>query len=326
MLKHYILGGGTPSIINQNFIEQIINTLKSKFNFDKNIEITIEINPGTIDYNKLNLYKKIGINRLSIGLQSTNDRLLNLIGRIHNYRDFKEAYNIARAVGFNNINVDLMIGLPTQTLEDVNNSLIEIISKKPEHISVYSLIVEDGTKIKTLIDGNKLNLPNEDTERRMYWLVKNMLENSGYKHYEISNFSKLGYQSKHNMDCWKQKEYLGFGLAAHSYYNNVRYSNCCDLKKYILNINNDEFENNIIIEEIQSQKSKMDEYVILALRTIDGLSKEEFYKKFNKNFEEVYNLELLKLVKEGYIKNNKKYVALTNRGLDFANIVWSEFI
>ena len=174
------IGGGTPSIVPPKFIEQILNKIKTKFKLSENAEITIEINPGTVNIEKLQYYYNIGINRLSIGLQSADDRLLELIGRIHTYTEFKEAYTLARNIGFQNINVDLMIGLPTQSLEDVKKTLESIIEKNPEHISVYSLIVEEGTKMFDLISNNILQLPDEKIEREMYWFVKNTLEKNGY--------------------------------------------------------------------------------------------------------------------------------------------------
>ena len=197
------IGGGTPSFINCDYIKDILN----EFDSSKVPEITIEVNPGTINYEKLLCYKKIGINRISIGLQSANDKLLESIGRIHNFNDFLNTYDLAKKAGFNNINVDLMIGLPNQTIEDIKYSLEEITNLKPKHISVYSLIVEEETKIFKMVEEGKLKLPDEELERNMYWYVKNYLELKGYKHYEISNFAKVGFESKHNLDCWSQKEY-----------------------------------------------------------------------------------------------------------------------
>ena len=200
------IGGGTPSYIDSKYITEIMDKIKKK-NVIENVEITIEVNPGTVTKGKLEDYKNSGINRLSIGLQTANNKLLKQIGRIHNYEEFLETYKIAREVGFNNINVDLILGLPNQRIQDLKNSLDEVIKLSPEHISVYSLIIEDGTPIKTQIENGKLQLPDEETERNMYWYVKNTLELNGYKHYEISNFAKNGYESKHNMNCWNQDEY-----------------------------------------------------------------------------------------------------------------------
>ena len=249
------IGGGTPSILDSKGITRIMNEIKNvrsnisdkgneeitegndRLNTNySSTEFTIEVNPGTVDRQKLIDYKEAGINRLSIGLQSTDDKLLKEIGRIHKYQDFLKVYNTAREVGFNNINVDLMLGLPNQTMETLEDSVRKVIELNPEHISIYSLILEEGTKLFDLVNNGKLELPSEELERRMYWKVKEMLEGSGYIHYEISNFAKKGFESRHNSDCWKQKEYIGIGLAAHSYLNDVRYSNTENIEEYIKNI------------------------------------------------------------------------------------------
>lgn len=313
------IGGGTPSYIDSNYIVEIVNTIKQNYNIKENAEVTIEVNPGTISKEKLEDYYKIGINRLSIGLQSTNDELLKLIGRIHKYEDFLETFKTARNVGFKNINVDLMIGLPKQTMLDVKKSLEEIITLNPEHISVYSLIVEEGTPIEREISDRKLNLPDEETEREEYWLVKNTLENAGYKHYEISNFAKEGYSSKHNINCWEQKEYMGFGLSAHSYMNKIRYSNTDCLEKYINN-------NTYIINEEQDKEDEEKEYMLLGLRKIDGIIISEFKNKFVDNPIYLFRDELNKLVKEELIEIDINNIRLTKKGIDFANIVWEEFV
>lgn len=200
------IGGGTPSIINATYIEELLNKIKGKLKNNKtkwkDIEITIEINPGTVDIDKMIRYKKVGINRLSIGLQSTNNATLKKIGRIHTYEEFLKIYNLAKQVGFDNINIDLMIGLPSQTISEIKNTLEKILKLQPTHISVYSLIIEEGTIIEKLLNEGKIVLPNEETEREMYWYVKNILEFNGYNHYEISNFSIKGKESKHNLNCW----------------------------------------------------------------------------------------------------------------------------
>ncbi len=251
-IKTVYIGGGTPSILDSKYIGEILE----KLSFDKEAEITIEINPGTINENKLKDYIDFGINRISIGLQSTNNDLLKQIGRIHTFEEFLEGYNIAKNVGFKNINVDLMLGLPNQSLEVLENSLDRVISLNPNHISIYSLILEEGTRLESLIKQNKLKMIDEDLEREMYWKTKNILEKHGYIHYEISNFAKEGYMSRHNLDCWSQKEYIGFGVAAHSYIESTRYSNICDVEKYISNVKEADFEKNRIVQEIQVEEEK----------------------------------------------------------------------
>ena len=324
-LSTIYIGGGTPSYIDSKYIENILEALKSKSIVNKT-EITIEINPGTVNKEKLEHYKKVGINRLSIGLQSTSNRLLKQIGRIHKFEDFLNTYNLAKNIGFNNINVDLMIGLPNQNISDIKKSLEEVTSLDPTHISVYSLIVEENTPIDKMIEKGELKLPDEEEERNMYWYVKNFLELHGYKHYEISNFAKIGYESKHNLDCWKKKEYAGFGLAAHSYINKIRYSNIEDLEKYIKNCEEGRFNENKIIHEKQNNFAQEQEYMLLGLRKIDGVSIQNFKNKFGENPIFVFRNELNKLVEEELLKVNKDNIVLTNRGLDLANLVWEEFV
>lgn len=320
------LGGGTPSYIQSKYIKEILVVINEKFNVSEDAEITIEVNPGTVNIQKFKAYKKAGINRVSIGLQSTKNDLLKLIGRIHNYEEFLETYKQARKVGFENINIDLMIGIPNQTIQDIKKSLEDITRLNPEHISVYSLIVEEETPICDLIEQGKLKLPEEELERNMYWYVKNYLELNGYNHYEISNFSKPKYESIHNTNCWKQHEYKGFGIAAHSYIDKNRFSNIGNLDKYIENIEDDNFGKNIIIQEKQNEIEQMKEYMLLGLRKIDGVSIQEFKNKFTENPIFLFKQELNKLSKEELIVINEDKIKLTNKGLDLANIVWEEFI
>lgn len=329
------IGGGTPSRIPSEKIQEILEKIKQKISKNQtrweDIEITIELNPGTVDEEKIKKYKEIGINRLSIGLQSTNNKLLKEIGRIHTFEDFKKTYNLVKKVGFENINVDLMIGLPNQTISDVKESLNEIIKLNPTHVSVYSLIVEENTKMEQLINNKELQLPDEELERQMYWYVKNTLELNGYNHYEISNFAKKGKESKHNLNCWEQKEYIGLGLAAYSYLNGVRYGNTSNIEEYI-NVqdffNRSELEESgiRIVDEVQSLEDKRKEYMLLGLRKIDGVSIQKFKEKFVENPIFLFRKELEKLVNEELIAIDGDCIRLTNKGLDLANIVWEEFV
>lgn len=249
-----------------------------------------------------------------------------MLGRIHNYNEFEQVYSMARQVGFNNINVDLMIGLPKQTMEDVDNSLEKIIKKEPEHISVYSLIVEENTPIFNLIESGSLMLPDEEIERKMYWRVKCKLEEAGYKHYEISNFAKQNYKSKHNLNCWNQRPYLGIGAAAHSYYNKMRFSNIDDVKKYIENYKNKKEVCNIMLYEEQSNEDTMKEFMLLGLRKIDGVNINMFKNKFSQDPIYIYRRELKKLTDEGLIEIDDNSIRLSNKGIDLANQVWMEFV
>ena len=318
------IGGGTPSSIEENYIADIIETIKLNMNEEnlkdfENIEVTIEVNPGTVNKEKLQVYKKIGINRLSIGLQETHNELLKSIGRIHTYEEFIKTYKLARKIGFNNINVDLMIALPNQTIQDIKENLEKITKLNPEHISVYSLILEEGTPFYNKYNENKIKLPDEELERNMYWYVKNTLENNGYMHYEISNFSKKGFESKHNMNCWNQEEYLGFGVAAHSYNNKIRYSNTNSIEEYIKGSNK-------IIHEEQTLEDMQKEYMLLGLRKIEGINIQKFKNKFAQNPIFIFKEQLNKLVDEELIIVDGNEIKLTNKGLDLANIVWEEFV
>ena len=316
------IGGGTPSSIKPELIKRILNKVYNYTEINNIKEITIEVNPGTATKNNLQLYKNCGINRISIGLQSTNNDILNEIGRIHNFNQFLDTYKWAREAGFKNINVDLMIGIPNQTIDDVKTSLEKVVSLKPEHISVYSLIVEDETPMKKLIESGKLKLPDEEDERNQYKYTKNFLELNGYKHYEISNFAKPGFESKHNLNCWEQKQYIGLGVAAHSYINGVRYSNTISLEEYLNKDSKDIKE----IHETQTIDDMKKEYMLLGLRKIDGVQISKFEEKFGENPIYLFKNELKKLIQEGLLIIDLDNIKLTEKGLDLANIVWEEFV
>ena len=341
------IGGGTPSAIKSELIKKILDKIYDVSRIDKEkVEITIEVNPGTTTKSNLQIYRDCGINRLSIGLQSTDDAMLKEIGRIHNYNQFLDTYKWAGEAGFENINVDLMLGLPGQDIEILKNSLENVINLKPtaNHISVYSLIVEEGTKIEKRIDSGEVNLPDDEEERKQYHYMKNFLELNGYKHYEISNFAKPGFESKHNMNCWEQKQYVGFGVAAHSYVNGVRYANTSDLEEYLnvdnaKNVENDmknDFEVNFenkngfatikTIEEIQNKLDMEKEFMMLGLRKLDGVSISKFEQKFGENPIYLFRNELQKLVEEDLLEIDLDDIKLTSKGLDLANLVWEEFV
>lgn len=324
------IGGGTPSYIDSIYIVEILSELKEKLKCNliefKDIEITIEVNPGTVDTKKLNDYKKLGINRLSIGLQSTKNDILKKIGRIHTYQEFLEIYKLARETGFKNINIDLMIGIPGQKIGDLKNTLQDIIKLEPEHISVYSLIIEENTPIEKMLENGEIKLPDEDLERNMYWYVKNTLELNGYNHYEISNFAKLGKESRHNLNCWNQEEYIGFGVAAHSYLNGIRFSNTINVEEYIQHLENNRKEENIQIEESQSLEDKKNEFMMLGFRKIQGVDIARFKEKFIDNPIFLYREKLNKLVEEGLIEVDLNHIKLTNKGIDLANLVFEKFV
>ena len=302
-------GGGTPSIIQAEYIKEIMSLVSCQD------EVTLELNPGTIDEEKLKIYKEAGVNRLSIGLQATQNSILKEIGRIHTLEEFDMAYKMARKVGFENINVDLMFGLPNQSLKDVEESLEYIIKINPEHISCYSLILHNDIF---------KNLPDEDEEREMYYLIIQKLKEAGYLHYEISNFAKPGKESRHNLCYWNQQEYIGAGAGASSYVNGKRYTNELNIEKYInkVNQNNQWYE----IEEVQNEEEKIREYMILKLRLLEGVNIAEAYEKFGVDVYKKFEKEIKKLVGKGLLEEAEDNIRLTKKGLDYANIVWEEFI
>ena len=219
-----------------------------------------------------------------------------------------------------------MLGLPNQTINDLSDSINEIIKLNPEHISIYSLILEENTVLYNLVEQGKLTLPTDELERNMYWYVKNKLELNNYNHYEISNFAKEGYESKHNWNCWEQKQYVGFGASAHSYLKDKRFSNTENLEQYINNIENDNIQKNYIIHENQDIEDKKKEYMLLGLRKIQGVDIQEFKNKFIDNPIYIFHKELEKLVKEELVEIDLNQIKLTSKGLDFANLVWEEFV
>ena len=320
------IGGGTPSLIDAKYIEEIIETIYQNIRVAGNAEITIEVNPGTVTREKLETYKKLGINRLSIGLQTTDNELLSLIGRIHTYEEFLDTYNMAREIGFTNINVDLMLALPTQTEKMLVDSLLKVINLNPNHISLYSLILEEGTVLEKEIEEGKYKLVDEELERKMYHKTKNILEKNGYNHYEISNFAKKGFESKHNLDCWDQREYLGFGLAAHSYYRNKRFSNTNDLDEYINNISKFNFTKNVEVHELQDREAKAKEFMLLGLRKINGVSISEFERRFRVHPLFYFRFEISRLDEEGLLEVELDDIRLTKKGLDLANQVFEAFV
>ena len=312
-LKTVYFGGGTPSIVPAKYIKEIMNLVNC------NGEITLELNPGTINDEKLKIYKEAGINRLSIGLQAAQNSILKEIGRIHTFEDFDNAFKMAREAGFDNINVDLMFGLPNQTLKEVENSLDYLIKINPEHISCYSLILHNDIF---------KNLPSDEEEREMYYLTIKKLTEAGYVHYEISNFAKPNKESKHNLCYWNQEEYAGVGAGASSYMNGKRYTNELNIEKYIKKVNKNEqwYE----IEEIQDENAKIREYMILRLRLLEGVNAQEFFEKFGIDVCEKFEKEIKRMQEKDLLKvieiPGDGSIVLTKKGLDFANIVWEEFV
>ena len=317
--KTIYIGGGTPSYINSKYIVQILKCIYGKYRVDKNAEITIEQNPCSMTKDKLKDYYDIGINRLSMGLQSTNNDLLKILARKHTYEEFLYKYELARSIGFNNINVDLMLALPNQTLENVKKDIQKIIHLQPEHISCYSLIIYENTPMDSLIKNKRYVLPSDDVERKMYYLVTNMLRDNGYNQYEISNFSKKNMESKHNLMCWNQYEYIGLGAGAHSFVDGVRFQNVDDLEQYI-------DSNKVIILEKMNNLELMNEFMILGMRLINGINSARFKQIYNQDMFEVFNSQISFLKNEGFIDIANNQIILTTKGIDYNNVICQQFI
>lgn len=345
-------GGGTPSLLSAGQLERIMTALKKNYQLASDAEITLECNPATASLDKLTAYRKSGINRLSIGLQSANDRELKELGRIHNYRQFLQTYEDARNAGFTNINIDLMSALPGQTCESYEDTLQKVLSLEPEHISAYSLIIEEGTPFyerygekeeydgQPNVDGHEQklfpSLPDEETERRMYHRTHTLLKQAGFGRYEISNYAKKGYECRHNLTYWTGVDYIGFGIGAASYFQGCRYKNTADIKKYQELLLTDKKEKPHFLmrgqspwhEEIQhlTLEEKMEEYMFLGLRLKKGVSQKEFKQRFGKTVDEIYGTVIAKFVKEALLirKNDRLY--LSKKGTDVANYVMAEFL
>lgn len=327
-IRSIFLGGGTPSILNVMQIEKVMNALYDIIGNQllENAEITIESNPGTLTDEKLKKYLELGINRISMGLQSThNDELKNL-GRIHSYEDFLDGFQKARNAGFKNINIDLMSGLPEQTLEKYETTLNRIIALNPEHISAYSLIVEEGTKFyeKYGTEEGMKKLPDEDTDRLMYQRTKKILSQAGYQRYEISNYAKKGYESRHNISYWIGIDYIGFGLGSSSYFQKKRYHNEENMKYYLQKLSQN--ENVMNLDEELTLQDQMEEFMILGLRMIKGISKTEFEARFQKDVLSVYGGPIQKLLQLNLLEENGDYLCLTEQGIDVSNEIFTMFL
>ena len=318
------IGGGTPSILEAEQMEEILLSIRENFHICEDAEVTIECNPGTVTEEKLLTYKKCGVNRISFGLQSVKDEELRSLGRIHSYEEFLESYELARACGFHNINIDLMSALPGQTLESYEETVRKVLALNPEHISAYSLIVEEGTALKQRLDREGYDcLPSEDDERSMYYRTEQLLKDAGYHRYEISNYAKDGFSCRHNIGYWKRKEYLGLGLGAASLIGNWRYNNTSDFKCYV---NAQDFESVRVNQEQLSLKDRMAEFMFLGLRMMEGVSIEEFRTTFQTDLYAVYGDVMDKFIKQELLVDNKERIYLSPKGIDVSNYVMAEFL
>lgn len=326
------IGGGTPSVVDSRYIAELMEILRGKYNLADDIEVTLEVNPGTADEHSLKTYYEAGINRLSIGLQSADEGELKTLGRIHDYARFLEIYDGAVAAGFKNINVDLMSDIPGQSIESLRDTLYKIthLSPIPRHISAYSLIVEEGTPFYEMMERGELDIPDEDCDRRMYEETKKILEEAGYYRYEISNYALRGYRCRHNCGYWRRKDYIGFGTGAASLFKNRRFSNGRDIGKYIKNPCGCRED-----ETILSKQDCMEEFMFLGLRMTDGVGFGEFEETFGINIMDVYGGVIGKNIADGLLYEtvctgepvyNGRRIALTDRGIDVSNYVLAQFL
>lgn len=316
------IGGGTPTSVPYETVVKMMDTVRAEFCLDKDCEITIECNPGTVTSEALKTYRAAGINRLSIGLQSADDELLKELGRIHTYEQFLETYTWARKAGFENINVDVMAGLPGQTLEQYEDTLRKVTELDIAHISAYSLIVEEGTPFFKLYEEDKLDLPDEETERQMYYRTKEILGAAGFNRYEISNYAKKRCECRHNVKYWRREDYLGLGLGASSCMENVRFKNTDWLDEYVME---NKYMDKCEVQEL-SKEECMEEFMFLGLRMTEGVSKTKFADTFGVTMDKVYGPVLSKLKEQKLIAEEGDLVCLTEYGLDVSNRVWVEFL
>lgn len=318
------IGGGTPSILKAELIAEIMKYIKSNYRLKTECEITIECNPGTLSIDKLTTYKNSGINRLSIGLQTYNDKELKSIGRIHNIKEFEESITNAKVVGFKSINVDIIYGLPNQSIESLRKTVNRVIELDIDHVSAYSLKIEEGTRFYSMYEKNEIDTVSDEEDREMYYLVRELLKNNGINQYEISNFAKENHESRHNKIYWLNREYLGIGLAAHSFFNNERYSNYTNFNEYYKSI-----ELNSKPIDIIEKKTKEDlivESIFLGLRLVEGINISEINTRFNISIEDLYKDKIEKLEKKGLIERRQGFIRLTSYGMDVSNSVFIEFL
>lgn len=323
LIKTIFIGGGTPSYLGENELEKLLKTV-SELNLSKNIEYSMECNPGTVNEEKLKIMKKYGVNRISFGLQSCNDELLKNIGRIHTFKEFLENYKLARKIGFDNINIDLMYGLPNLTIEVWKDTLEEICKLKPEHISAYSLIIEEGTVFYNLYEKDKLKLPSEDDERIMDKITKDILINNGYHQYEISNFSLKNRECEHNKVYWSLDEYIGVGSASSSYINGYRLTNESNIGEYIRRVKLN--EDTVVDKYKNLREDEIEEFIFMGLRMLSGIDLLKFNRKFGVDIYSIYKNVIEKNIDDGLLIINKDRMYLTTKGVELSNRVMSDFI
>ena len=328
LVSSIFIGGGTPTTLNGIWILDIMNAIRENFMVETDAEVSIECNPGTLSTSKIMHIKKAGVNRISFGLQSSIEEELKELGRMHTYKDFLQSYQLAREYGFTNINVDLMSGLPKQTIDSYKTTLKRVCALKPEHISAYSLIIEPGTPFFEKYgseEGAQL-LPSENTDREMYALTKSILKEHGYERYEISNYAKPGRECRHNIGYWTGVSYLGLGVGASGYVMNRRFHVESDYRKYMsVKMQQDITPLYCDIEELDI-KANMEEFMFLGLRLTKGVSRHEFNEKFGVDMFEVFDRQIKRNMMLKLMEYNSPYLRLTEKGLDLSNMVMSDFL
>lgn len=318
-LKTIFIGGGTPSILSIHDMTRLVQTIHACFEVDDEVEFTMESNPGTVTMAKLKAYRGLGINRISMGLQATQNHLLKKLGRIHTFEIFLESYQLIRKAGFENVNIDLMYGLPDQTEAMWQETLEKVVGLEPEHLSAYSLKIEEGTPFDHMYEEGKLTVPSEEADRRNHHVAMSYLKEHGYEHYEISNFSKPGYRCAHNLVYWHNAHYIGVGLGAHGYLGSVRYGNVLDLESYSQLLNNDKWPR--ASEETIGVKDAMFETIMLELRLMEGLSLLAFKERFGYYLYDLVGDEVKKCIAEGLLVECSGRLCLTEFGMDISNAV-----
>ena len=319
-LDSVFFGGGTPSILSEENMEFLMNKIKRSFYINDNCEFSFEANPKTVQLKKLKAYKSFGFNRISIGVQSLDDELLNKIGRVHNVKDFLECYSAAKLAGFENINYDIMFALPEQSFKKLEETVDNILKFDPDSISAYSLILEEGTPLYY----EKHNYPDDDENRRMYYMIRDKLKEKGLNQYEISNFAKIGKECRHNIKYWELAPYIGVGVCASSFFENARSTNPKNLDEYKAYVEGK--KPLFLTEEKQSTEDLMGEFMFLGLRKTKGISDVDFQKLFNISFFEKYKDVIEKHKENGLIEIENDRIFLTEKGMDLSNFVMSDFV
>ena len=328
LVSSIFIGGGTPTTLSGIWILDIMNAIRENFIVETDAEVSIECNPGTLSKSKIMHIKKAGINRISFGLQSRIEEELKELGRIHTYKDFLQSYQLAREYGFTNINVDLMSGLPNQTIDSYKTTLKRVCALKPEHISAYSLIIEPDTPFfdKYGSEEGSLLLPDENIDREMYALTKNILREHGYERYEISNYAKPGRECRHNIGYWTGVSYLGLGVGASGYVMNRRFHVESDYRKYMsVKMQQDITPLYRDLEELDI-KANMEEFMFLGLRLTRGVSRHEFNERFGVDMFEVFDRQIKRNMMLKLMEYNSPNLRLTEKGLDLSNMVMSDFL